>query len=203
MFAETLKQMKTGFLLLIFFTVVTGIIYPLIVTGIAQVAFPWRANGSIITVNGKAVGSELIGQEFTQDKYFWGRPSATIPYAYNAESSSGSNYGPIDETYLNNVKARVGNLKAADYSNANAAPVDLVTASGSGLDSDISPYAAFYQARRIAIARNIDVDAVVNILIQNSINQRILGILGEPRVNVLQLNLTLDGLIDTPKSKKE
>jgi K+-transporting ATPase ATPase C chain len=203
MFADALKQMKTGLMLLIVFSVLTGLIYPAIVTGIAQITFPWKANGSIIKLNGNAIGSELIGQEFTDNKYFWGRPSATTPYPYNAESSSGSNAGPMNEDYLNDVKQRVGKLKVADYSNAGGAPVDLVTASGSGLDPEISPYSAFYQSNRIAKARGLDLDAVVHILIENYMKGRTFGLLGEPRVNVLQLNLALDGLTESSKPKKE
>jgi potassium-transporting ATPase KdpC subunit len=200
MLAEALKQIKTGLVLLIFFSVLTGLIYPAIVTGIAQILFPWKANGSIIKLNGKPIGSSLIGQQFTDDKYFWGRPSATTPYPYNAENSGGSNYGPMNEDLLNDVKSRVGILKVADYSNANPVPVDLVTSSGSGLDPEISPYAAFYQSVRIAKARGIEADEVVNKLIQNTIKGRTFDILGEPRVNVLRLNLALDALTSA-KSK--
>lgn len=190
---NTLKQIKTAFLLLIFFTVLTGIIYPLVVTGVAQLFFPWRANGSFIVENNQPIGSELIGQQFTDPKYFWGRPSATSPFPYNAASSSGSNLGPSNPNLFATVKERITNLKNADPQNQNLIPVDLVTASASGLDPEISPQAAFYQISRIAKARGLPKNEIQS-LVLNSIKYRTLGILGEPRTNVLQLNLALDQL---------
>jgi K+-transporting ATPase ATPase C chain len=178
------------------------LIYPLTVTGIAQVAFPHQANGSIITVNGKAVGSELIGQQFDDPKYFWGRISATgaFPYnAFNAETltgSSGSNYGPLNSALTDTVQARIDELKAADPENTLAIPVDLVTASGSGLDPHISVAAALYQVHRVAAARGLD-EADVQSLLERHTEGRQFGFLGEPRVNVLQLNLALDALSES------
>ncbi len=193
MWLETLKQLKTALILLIVFTIITGIIYPAFVTGVAQFLFPWRANGSLIIQNNKAVGSALIGQAFTDPKYFWGRPSATTPYPYNAQNSSGSNLGPSNPDLLTAVKARISILNKADPQNLQLIPVDLVTASGSGLDPDISPYAAYYQIHRIAQARGL-AELQIQKIIQSLIQYRTLGILGEPRVNVLQLNLALDDL---------
>jgi K+-transporting ATPase ATPase C chain len=175
------------------------VIYPLAVTGIAQVIFPRQANGSLIMVDGKAVGSELIGQQFDDPKYFWGRLSATgaFPYnAFNAETltgSSGSNYGPLNPALLGMVQARVDALKAADPDNTAPIPVDLVTASGSGLDPHISIAAALYQVHRVAQARGLSDDAV-KALVGKYTRGRQLGFLGEPTVNVLELNLALDGL---------
>jgi K+-transporting ATPase ATPase C chain len=178
-------------MLFVTLSVLTGIIYPLAVTGVAQVVFPHQANGSIVSVNGKAVGSELIGQQFTQPGYFWGRPSATGPFPYNAAVSSGSNLGPLNPALTDAVKARIETLKAADPGNHQPVPVDLVTASGSGLDPDISLAAAHYQATRVAAARNLTVDRV-KALIEQHAQRPWLNIFGEPRVNVLQLNLALD-----------
>jgi potassium-transporting ATPase KdpC subunit len=176
---------------IIVFTVITGVIYPLIVTGVAQLVFPRQANGSLIYNNGKTAGSSLIGQSFSSPKYFWARPSATSPMPYNAASSSGSNLGPLNPALMDNVKARITQLKAADAASKAIVPVDLVTASGSGLDPDISPAAAQYQVTRVAKARNLD-DAEVRELVVKFTKNRQLGILGEPRVNVLELNLALD-----------
>jgi K+-transporting ATPase ATPase C chain len=174
-------------------TVVTGIIYPVIVTGIAQAVFPSQANGSLIVKDGKAVGSALIGQPFDDPKYFWGRPSATSPVPDNAASSSGSNLSPTNPDLVKTVQGRVDALRAADDpGNTAAVPVDLVTASGSGLDPHISPAAALYQASRVAKARTLDPQAVQQ-LVDRYTAGRWLGIFGEPRVNVLQLNLALDG----------
>jgi K+-transporting ATPase KdpC subunit len=172
-------------------TVVVGIIYPLIVTGIAQVIFPYQANGSVMVSNGQATGSALIGQPFDDPKYFWGRLSATSPFPYNSAASSGSNYGPMNPDYLKAVQARIDALKAADPGNTAPIPVDLVTASGSGLDPQISVAAALYQAPRVARARQLSEDTVRQLITQHT-EDRQLGVLGEPRVNVLQLNLALD-----------
>lgn len=191
MLTATLKQIKTAFFLLLIFTLLTGIIYPLLVTGIAQLIFPWKANGSLIKQNNHTVGSALIGQYFDAPNYFWSRPSATLPYPYNAASSSGSNLGPSNPAFLKLVQARIDNLQR--YNKTQLIPVDLVTASGSGLDPDISPLAAYYQAPRIAQANNVSIE-VIDKLIQDHIKNRTLGLLGEPTVNVLELNLALDNL---------
>jgi K+-transporting ATPase ATPase C chain len=175
------------------FTVITGIAYPLVVTGIAQLAFPRQANGSLIISNGKAVGSSLIGQSFTSPRYFWARPSATSPMPYNAANSSGSNLGPLNPALTGNVKTRIEQLKAADTASKPLVPVDLVTASGSGLDPDISPAAAEYQVSRVAKLRNLDESRIRELVARHTMNRQ-LGILGEPRVNVLELNLALDEL---------
>jgi len=171
---------------------VTGIVYPLVVTGLAQVLFPGRSNGSVIVQNGKPVGSELIGQAFSDPKYFWGRPSATSPFANNSASSSGSNLGPTNSALADAVKQRIEALRAADPGNTAPVPVDLVTASGSGLDPQISPAAAAYQAARVARVRGL-AKAKIDTLIAEATEGRQLGVLGEPRVNVLKLNLSLDG----------
>jgi len=178
---------------IVVFTVITGVIYPLIVTGIAQLMFPCQANGSLIVNDGKTVGSSLIGQSFSSPKYFWTRPSATSPMPYNAASSSGSNLGPLNPALTDNVKVRITQLKAADAASKPIVPVDLVTASASGLDPDISPAAAEYQVARVAKARNLD-EVKVRELVVKLTKSRQLGILGEPRVNVLGLNLALDSL---------
>ncbi len=173
-------------------TVVTGIAYPAIVTAIAQAVFPRQANGSLIVRDGKAVGSALIGQPFDDTKYFWGRPSATTPFPYNAGSSSGSNLSPTNPDLVKAVQARVDALRAADPGNGAPVPVDLVTASASGLDPHVSPAAALYQVARVARARKLDPSAVRR-LVERHIEGRWLGVFGEPRVNVLELNLALDG----------
>lgn len=176
---------------LLLFTILTGIIYPLIVTGIAQAMFPKQANGSIIVKNGKAVGSELIGQQFDDPKYFWGRLSATAPYPYNGGSSSGSNLGPNNPDLMKAVQARIDILRGADPGNEAKIPVDLVTASGCGLDPHISPAAAVYQIQRVAKARRFE-DARVREIVAHNTSDRWLGVIGEPVVNVLLLNLELD-----------
>jgi K+-transporting ATPase KdpC subunit len=173
-------------------TVLLGLVYPLVVTGVAQLVFPVQANGSVLTANGQPAGSALIGQPFDDPKYFWGRLSATSPFPYNSASSSGSNYGPMNPDYLKAVKARVDALRAADPGNSAPIPVDLVTASGSGLDPQISVAAALYQVPRVARARGLTPDAVRQ-LVAKYTEARQLGFLGEPRVDVLPLNLALDG----------
>jgi K+-transporting ATPase ATPase C chain len=186
-----LSQFRPALVMLVIMTAITGAIYPAIVTGIAQAIFPAQANGSLIVQDGKAVGSTLIGQPFSDPKHFWARPSGTSPYPNNASSSSGSNQGPLNPALTDAVAARVKALRDADPDNKAPVPVDLVTASGSGLDPHISPAAAEYQVSRIARARNLDVQ-IVRDLVAAHTEGRQLGFLGEPRVNVLQLNLALD-----------
>jgi len=187
------SQIRPALMALLIFTVLTGLVYPLVVTGIAQLAFPRQANGSLIVANGKTVGSSLIGQQFTDPKYFWGRLSATGPYPYNASASSGSNLGPTNQALLDEAKARIAALKAADTSNTQLIPVDLVTSSGSGLDPDISVAAALYQLPRVARLRGQS-ESAVRTLVDKYTQGRMLGFLGEPTVNVLELNLALDGI---------
>jgi len=186
-----MTHLRPALILLVVLTVVTGVIYPVIVTVIAQVVFPHQANGSLIVKDGKVVGSALIGQPFDDPKYFWGRPSATTPFPYNAASSSGSNLSPTNPALVKSVQERVDALRAADPGNTAPVPVDLVTASGSGLDPHISPAAALYQVSRVAKARKLD-PSVVRDLVERHTEGRQLGFLGEPRVNVLALNLDLD-----------
>jgi K+-transporting ATPase ATPase C chain len=186
-----LSHLRAALVSLIVLTVITGIVYPLVVTGIAQVVFPHQANGSLIVKDGKVVGSALIGQPFDDPKYFWGRPSATSPFPYNAASSSGSNLSPTNPDLVKAVQGRVDALRAADSGNTAPVPVDLVTASGSGLDPHISPAAALYQVSRVARERKLDPQALRQLIDQHT-EGRFLGLLGEPRVNVLQLNLALD-----------
>jgi K+-transporting ATPase KdpC subunit len=186
-------QIRPALMAILIFTLITGVIYPLVVTGVAQLVFPRQANGSLIVVNGQTVGSALIGQSFDDPKYFWGRLSATGPYPYNAAASSGSNLGPTNPALLDVVKTRIAALKAADPTNTQLIPVDLVTASGSGLDPDISVAAALYQVPRVARERNMS-EAAVRLLVDQFTQGRQFGFLGEPRVNVLALNLALDNI---------
>jgi potassium-transporting ATPase KdpC subunit len=184
-------QLRPALVSLAALTLITGLLYPLVVTGVAQVLFPRQANGSLILLDGKPVGSSLIGQPFDAPKYFWGRLSATAPFPYNAAASSGSNLGPTNDALINTVQARIDALKTADPDNPIPVPVDLVTASGSGLDPHISPASAAYQVRRVARARGME-EAMFRQLVSLHTEGRQLGILGEPRVNVLTLNLALD-----------
>jgi K+-transporting ATPase ATPase C chain len=192
-----LKELKPAFVMLLALTVLTGILYPLLVTGIAQGLFPDAANGSLIEQNGNLAGSAMIGQPFSDPKYFWGRPSATGPTPYNAAASSGSNQGPLNPALEDAVKARIAALKAADPSQTEPIPVDLVTASASGLDPHISPAAAAWQAPRIARLRGLPLDAVGGLVAQHT-QGRQFGVLGEARVNVLQLNLALGPVAGKP-----
>lgn len=188
-----ITTIRNALMSLLLFTILTGVIYPLGVTGIAQVVFPHQANGSMIMKNGKAAGSELIGQQFDNPKYFWGRLSATTPYPYNGGSSSGSNLGPNNPDLMKAVQARIDALRAAELSDQVKIPVDLVTASASGLDPHISLAAAEYQIRRVAKARGID-EAMVRDIVAKNTQGRWLGVIGEPVVSVLALNLALDEL---------
>ena len=185
------NSLRPALVLLVALSVVTGIAYPLLVTGIGSVAFPGKAGGSLVVQDARAVGSELIGQPFSDPKHFWGRASATSPYPYNAASSAGSNQGPLNPALAEAVAGRVKALRDADPGNTAPVPVDLVTASASGLDPHISPAAAEYQVARVAKARGLD-PAKVRELVAAHTEGRQLGILGEPRVNVLMLNLALD-----------
>ena len=188
-----LTDIRRGLVLLVVLTVITGVFYPLVITGLAQVAFPRQTNGSLVERDGKAVGSSLIGQTFGDPKHFWSRPSATSPYPNNASSSSGSNQGPTNPALAEAVTGRIKALRDADPGNNAPVPADLVTASGSGLDPHISPAAAEYQVNRVAKARNLD-PAKLREMVEKYTESRQLGFLGEPRVNVLELNLVLDAL---------
>lgn len=185
------SQIRPAIVILAIFTLLTGILYPLVITGIAQLIFPHQANGSLIDQNGQAVGSALIGQSFDDPRYFWGRLSATSPYPYNASASTGSNLGPSNPALTEEVKARIAALKAVDPTNNSPIPVDLVTSSGSGLDPDISIAAALYQVPRVAKASGLS-EEVVRALVNRFTVGRQFGVLGEPRINVLQLNIALD-----------
>jgi potassium-transporting ATPase KdpC subunit len=186
------RVLRPAVTLLIAMTLITGVAYPLVVTVIAQVAFPSQANGSMITVDGKTVGSSLIGQAFNDPKYFWGRPSAAGASGYDGTSSAGSNLGPTSKTLIDTITARVDAMRQANGNGP--VPVDLVTASASGLDPDISPAAAEYQVARVAKARGLTEDAVRAYVARHT-EQPLLGFLGEPRVHVLELNLDLDGML--------
>lgn len=187
-FSEILPSLR----MLVVLSVVTGVAYPLVITGIGQVALPRAANGSLIVVDGKTVGSDLVGQPFDDPKYFWGRPSATTPQPYNGASSGASNQGARNPALADAVKDRIKALRDADPDNKAPVPVDLVTASGSGLDPHISIAAAQYQLPRVAKARGLSAEKVQKLVAENT-EGRTFGILGEPRVNVLALNLALDG----------
>ncbi|GLQ51703.1 potassium-transporting ATPase subunit KdpC [Dyella flava] len=187
------RLIRNAVSMLVVMTVITGLVYPLVATGVAQVLFPHQANGSLIMRDGKPIGSELIGQSFDDPKYFWGRPSATTPQPYNGTASNGSNLGPTNPALRDAVQQRIDALRKADPGNTAPVPADLVTASGSGLDPDISPAAAQYQIARVARVRNLSVDQVQQLVAQYT-QGRQLGLLGEPRVNVLELNLALDKL---------
>ncbi|MEP7363293.1 MAG: potassium-transporting ATPase subunit KdpC [Acidobacteriota bacterium] len=186
-------QVRTSLLMLLALTILTGVVYPLAVTAIAQMTMSNQANGSLIFDGDRIRGSRLIGRQFDDPKYFWSRPSATSPAPYNAAASSGSNYGPLSPELKRAVDARVRALRMADPANTQPIPVDLATSSGSGLDPEISPEAALYQAGRVARVRGLD-EVAVRRLIESITQQRQLGFLGEPRVNVVQLNQTLDKL---------
>lgn len=192
-------QMRPLFTLFISLMIITGVVYPLTVTGLAQLIFPYQANGSLIKSDDQVLGSELIGQDFSAAGLFWGRPSATSTSPYNSfdqaslTGSSGSNLGPLSQVLVDTVEERVNNLLNADSGNTNLIPIDLVTASGSGLDPNISVSAAYYQVPRVARARGLD-EATVITLVDQIVEQRQFGILGEPRVNVLMLNLALEGI---------
>jgi K+-transporting ATPase ATPase C chain len=190
---SAMHELKRAALMLLFLTVLTGVVYPLAVTAVAQVVMPSAANGSLITVGGRVVGSSLIGQGFTDPKHFWSRPSATSPTGYNGAASSGSNQGPLNDALLDAVKSRVSALVEADPRHRTPVPVDLVTASASGLDPHVSVAGARYQVARVAAARGLDPDAVQK-LVDRYTEGRALGVLGEPRVNVLELNLALDAM---------
>ena len=182
---------RPAVVLFLVMTVITGIVYPLVVTGIGQALLPAQAGGSLVMRDGKAVGSSLIGQPFSDPKYFWSRPSATTPQPYNGTGSTGSNLGPLNPALTDAVKSRIEALHAADPGNNSPIPVDLVTASGSGLDPDISLAGAYYQAPRIARVRGLS-PASVRGLIAGHAKGRVLGLFGDPRVNVLELNMALD-----------
>lgn len=183
--------LRNGIVLLLLMTAVTGIAYPVMVGAISALVFPHQSAGSLIERDGKPIGSALIGQSFTAPRYFWGRPSATTPAAYNAAASTGSNQGPSNPALVDAAKQRIAALRAADPGNTAPVPVELVAASGSGLDPEISPAAARYQVGRVAHARGLD-PAAVQALVDTNTQARQFGVLGEPRVNVLRLNLALD-----------
>jgi K+-transporting ATPase ATPase C chain len=186
-------QLRPALMMLLTLTLLTGVIYPLAVTGLAQLFLPSLADGSLIIRDGKVIGSELIGQQFDDPKYFWGRPSATSPFPYNAAASSGSNLGPTNPAFIDAVRGRVSALRAADPVNDTPIPVDLVTASGSGLDPHMSPAAAEYQLKRVARARGLGENTLRDLVARHT-EGRQLGVLGERRINILKLNVALDDL---------
>jgi len=186
-----MRTLRTALLMLLVMTALTGVLYPLTVTGIAQLVFPHAANGSLVEAGGRTVGSALVGQAFVSPRYFWSRPSATSPVPYNAAASVGSNLGPTNQALLDRVQKEVARQREANPGPNTSIPADLVTASGSGLDPDISPAAASFQIQRVAAARGASADAVRR-LVETHVEGRGLGFLGEPRVNVLRLNLALD-----------
>jgi len=190
---EMRQQLRPALVVLGLLTLITGVLYPLAVTAVAQVVFPDQANGSLIERDGQIIGSEWIGQSFDDPRYFWGRPSATSPTPYHAAASAGSNDGPLSPALASRVKDRIEALRATDPGITDPIPVDLVTASASGLDPHISPAAAYVQVPRVARERGLD-ETVVRELVADHIEERQFGILGEPRVNVLKLNLALDDL---------
>lgn len=192
------KLIRQSLMMLVALTALTGIVYPLLVTGAAQLLFPNAANGSVIDQGGKAVGSRLIGQAFADPEYFWSRPSATALFANNPAAASGSNQGPTNQALADAVKQRIDALRAADPGNVDKVPVDLVTASGSGLDPHISPAAAEYQVARVARVRGITAQKLRE-FVDGATEQRQFGVLGEPRVNVLALNLALDASRDAKR----
>jgi K+-transporting ATPase ATPase C chain len=195
-------QLKTSLLMLLVFTVLTGLVYPLAITGVAQVAFPRQANGTLISVDGKSVGSELIGQPFDDPKYFWSRPSATGPFPYNAGASSGSNLAVTNPAQAEAVQQRIAKLRESGVAADQPIPIDLITASGSGLDPHISVAAARIQVTRVARARGLKEETVRQFIDQHT-EHRQLGLFGEPRVNVLKLNLALGAATDTRAPKAE
>ena len=186
-----LKMLKSTLMLFLMLTLITGVAYPLVVTGVASLTMPGKASGSVVTRDGKAMGSALIGQSFSDPGHFWSRPSATGPNPYNGAASTGSNLSPTNPALIDAMQARVKALREADPGNNAAVPVDLVTASGSGLDPHISPAAALYQLPRVARVRGMN-EAEVRELVTATTESRTFGLLGEPRVNVLRLNLALD-----------
>jgi len=188
-----ISTIRPALLLLVVLTLVTGIAYPLLITGIVQVTFPDAASGSLIHRAGEPIGSRLIGQNFTDPKYFWGRPSATADHPYNGTASGGSNQGPLNPALVDAVKQRIATLRAADPGNTHSVPVDLVTASASGLDPEVSVAAVEYQIPRVAQARNMRIEDVRKLAAIHT-RGKMLGFLGEPRVNVLELNLALDAV---------
>jgi K+-transporting ATPase ATPase C chain len=185
-------ELRPALVLLLVFTVLTGLVYPLALTGVAKLVFPRQAEGSLIVRDGRAVGSRLVGQPFSDPRYFWGRLSATAPVPYDASASTGSNLGPLNPALLDVARARIAALRAADPGARGPVPVDLVTASGSGLDPHLSPAAVDYQVARVARARGLPPE-VVRAIVKRHTEGRTFGVLGEPRVNVLELNLALDG----------
>jgi K+-transporting ATPase ATPase C chain len=189
--------LRPALVLFVLLTLITGVAYPLLITGIAQAVFPAQANGSVVERGGKPVGSSLIGQTFSAPKYFWSRPSATSPMSNNGTASSGSNLGPTNPALIDAVQSRIDALQKADPANKQSIPIDLVTASASGLDPHISIASARYQASRIAKERSVPIEQV-NALIERSQENASFGFIGEPRVNVLQLNLSLDSALNAP-----